>query len=218
MINTSSRRSGIFSLFRSMKPTARSSSSIVSTPSPLTSPISCSVSSFQSYLSSSQQISSSTVVDIPQKRKNSVILPKAATSSFDTADEDFAKFSVSYVGSANIDEPFNSDCILLALKKFEEGGVAVGMASIPKNTIIIHISSFGINLTDTKQKLFINRNYPQKQIIGHSVCPVNNDYFGFATVRPGFKDQLKVHVFCQLVEPVQQIIDTMTFWLNLPQQ
>ena len=201
-------------MFRSLKPAVRSTSGPATSSLTLVSPLNSS-STFQSYVSS-QQISSSTGADVPHKCKNSVTIPKPL-SSFESAEEDFAKFSVNYVGSANLDAPFSSQSIINSLEKFKEGGTKVGQASVPKNTVIMHISSLGINLTDKKQKMFINRNYPQKQIIGHSVQPVNGEYFGFATFRPGFKDQIKVHVFCQLIEPVQQILDTMSFWLNIQQ-
>lgn len=144
------------------------------------------------------------------------MLPPKPLSSFESAESDHAKFSVTYVGSANIPGPFSSRLVSKSLEMFKEGGVAVGGASVPKNTIIMHISSLGINLTDKKQKMFINRNYPRKQILGHSLNPVEKEYFGFATSRPGFRDQIRVHVFSQLTEPVKQVVDAMIFWLDGP--
>ena len=121
-----------------------------------------------------------------------------------------------YVGSANLPGPFSSRLVSKSLEMFKEGGVGVGGASVPKNTIVMHISSLGINLTDKKQTMFINRNYPCKQILGHSLSPVEREYFGFATVRPGFRDQIRVHVFSQLTEPIKQVVDAMIFWLDGP--
>lgn len=205
-------------MFRSIKPTARGTSDtaavVGSSPSGNTTSTSPLSSSFQSYVSS-QQITSSMVSDIPLKRKNCVVQPSPLQSSFDSTDDDFAKFSVTYVGSANLEGPFGPSLITEALVTFREGGVASGMAPIAKNSVTMQVSALGINLSDKKHKMFINRNYPQKQIIGYASLPIDSQYFGFATLRPGFKDHLRVHVFISCDLPTEQILYAMQYWLNM---
>ena len=190
-----------------MKPQKSTSSAFAG--SPLQSPP-----SFHSYLGPQHK---STFKDVPLKRKNSVNVPTKMLSQ-DFTEEDYAKYSVIYVGSANMMAPFTPESITESLGKFKEGGVSAGMAANVKNSVTMHISALGINLVDNckKQKMFVNRNYPQKQIIGHCMDPSDPTCFGFATFRPGYSDQVRVHVFRQLAEPSQQILDAMKFWLNLP--
>ena len=167
--------------------------------------------SFQSYIGKSH--STSSILDIPQKRKDLVNIQNP-TSSLDFPEEDYARFLVTYIGSANMEAPFTSESIIKSLEVFEESGVAAGMAAVPKNTITMHVSALGINLIDKKHQMFINRNYPHKQIVGYSMHPTDAKYFGFSTHRPGFTDQLKVHVFQQSNDTIQLILDAIKFWLH----
>lgn len=161
-------------------------------------------SSFQSYVGSPK---SSAIIDLPCKRKNSIAV-------LSLPEEEYVRFSVNYVGSATLDPPFKPQGLIRAMQLFKQNGVAAGMAAVPKNVISMHVSALGINLTDKKHQMFITRNYPRKQIVGYCVHEMNSHYFGFATRRPGF-DDLKVHVFMQLNEPVQQILDSVKFWLQM---
>jgi len=72
---------------------------------------------------------------------------------------------VNYVGSAALDlqlSPSSKE----AIKAFSEEGMAGGQAAIPKNVIHMRVSSLGITLTDKEHWLFVNRNYPRKQLEG----------------------------------------------------
>lgn len=132
----------------------------------------------------------------------------------DFTEEEYARFSVHYVGSATLDPPFTTNSIIKALQVFSQSGVAGGKAAVPKNVISMQISALSIMLIDKKHKLFINRNYPRKQIVGYCMHPLDHAYFSFATHRPGFSD-LKVHVFMQLSEPLTQLLDSLNFWLQM---
>lgn len=158
---------------------------------------------------------SSFIFDYTRKRKDTVAVP-TASSGMELGEEDYVRFSVNYVGSATLDPPFTPQSITQAMQMFNQNGVAAGMAAVPKNTISMHVSALGINLSDKKHKLFVSRNYPRKQIAGYCVHKMDEHYFGVATRRPGF-DDLKVHVFMQVhaSEPVSHIMDSIKFWLQI---
>lgn len=145
-----------------------------------------------------------------------VIVPTIVPTVNDFSEEDFAKFSLTYIGTANLSVPFTRMSILQALNMFQERGVAAGMAPTSKNSIDMYVSSLGINLSDKTQKMFVNRNYPRKQIVGCSRHPTDWKFISFATLRPGFSDQLKVHLFMETVERmVDRIVESIKFWLQL---
>ena len=136
-------------------------------------------------------------------------------SPLDSSEDDYARFSVNYVGSAALDLPLTASSIIEAIKTFGEEGVAGGQAAVPKNVIHMQVSSLGITLTDKKHRLFVNRNYPRKQLEGCCVHPKNSKYFAVASQRPGFPSSMKVHVFRQVQESTEQIMDAIKFWLEI---
>ncbi len=152
--------------------------------------------------------------DLPQKQRDAVQNP-LLVSPLDYTDEDYARYTVTYVGSASLYLPFSRECVLDALKAFEEGGVAMGRAAVPKNSIEMQVSSLSISLTDKTHKLFVARNYSRKQVLGFCVHPTDSKYFAFASPRPGFPNNMKVHVFTHGQESSSQIIDSLQYWLEL---
>lgn len=167
--------------------------------------------SFQSHTQVHKKLSPAN--DIPQRKRDSVQSP-TIFSPLDFTDEDYAKFPVTYVGSAALDPPLTQQSVLEAMRVFDEHGTAAGQAAVVKNSIDMQVSALGINLSDKKHKLFVNRNYPRKQLEGYCRHPTNNDYFAFASRRPGFSS-LKVHVFKKGSESVEQILDAIKFWLEI---
>ena len=101
------------------------------------------------------------------------------------------------------------------MRAFNEDGMAAGQAAVSRNVIHMQVSSLGINLTDKKHQLFVSRNYPRKQLEGYCVHPQDSKCFAFASHRPGFPHSIKCHVFREVQEPVQQIMDSVKFWLEL---
>ncbi len=170
--------------------------------------------SFQSHTYLRKQLSPLTN-DMPLKRRNAVQNP-LLVSPLDYTEEDYARYAVTYVGSASLYLPFCRDSLLDALEAFEEGGVAMGKAAVTKNSIEMQVSSFSISLTDKTHKLFVARSYGRKQILGFCVHPTDSKYFGFASPRPGFPNNMKVHVFAHGEETSSQIIDSLQYWLELP--
>jgi len=152
--------------------------------------------------------------DLPQRRRDS-IQNSNVFSPLDFSEDDYARFSVNYVGSAALDLPLTPSSIVKAIKAFSEEGVAGGQAAVPKNVIHMQVSSLGITLTDKKHRLFVNRNYPRKQLEGCCVHPKNSKYFAVASQRPGFPSSMKVHVFRQVQESTEQIMDAIKFWLEI---
>ena len=169
--------------------------------------------SFQSHTQLHKKISPAN--DIPQRRRDSITQSPTIFSPFDFTDEDYAKFSVTYVGSAALDPPLSQQSVLDALRVFSEQGTAAGQAAIVKNSIDMQVSALGINLSDRRHKLFINRNYPRKQLEGYCTHPCDDNYFAFASRRPGYSSSLKVHVFKRGSESVPQILDAIQFWLEI---
>ncbi len=165
--------------------------------------------SFQSHVRperSSPSPSSSTNDAVPTK--------KNALSEF--GEDEYAKFSVTYVGSATQDwADLTQDSIDDALRLFELDGMAGGRAAIVKNVIDLQISPLGINLTDNKQKLFVHRNYPLRTISGYCRHETDSKLFAFASYRPGFSKIQKVHVFRCGTEPVDQIMAATKYWLKM---
>lgn len=93
--------------------------------------------------------------------------------------------------------------------------MAAGQAAIPKYAIDMQISALGINLSDKKHKLFVNRNYPRKHLVGYCQHPSDPNYFAFASPKPGFADSMKVHVFKRGTESTERILDAIKFWLEV---
>ena len=161
--------------------------------------------------------------DVPQRKRDLVQTPSShslshahsVVSPLDFTEDDYAKFMVNYVGSAVMDRPLSQQSILDALRSFEEAGVAGGQAAVQKNVIHMQVSSLGINLTDKKHRLFVSRNYPRKQLEGYCLHPTEPRCFAFASKRPGFPHSMKCHVFRQVQEPIEQILDGVRFWLEL---
>ena len=168
--------------------------------------------SFQSHTQLHKKLSPTH--DVPQRRRDSVQSP-TILSPFDFTDEDYAKFPVTYIGSAALDPPLTRQSVVEAINKFGEHGTAAGQAAVVKNSVDMQVSALGINLSDKKHKLFVNRNYPRKQLEGYCSHPTDDSYFAFASRRPGFSSSLKVHVFKRGSEPVEQILDAIQFWLEI---
>ena len=138
----------------------------------------------------------------------------AACTGVCLTDEDYARFTVAYIGSTNTDPPFAQQAILDGLLSFSTHGVAAGQAAITKNSISMQVAALGITLSDQSHNLFVTRNYPRNQIAGYCMHPNLPGYFAFATRRPGF-DTLKCHVFKQLDQSCEQIMGSMKFWLEM---
>lgn len=168
--------------------------------------------SFQSHTYLHKQLSPAN--DIPPKKRDAIQNP-LLVSPRNITEEDYARFTVSYVGSASLYLPFTRDSALDALQAFEEGGVAAGQAAFSKNSIEMQVSALSVSLTDKSHKLFVTRNYPRKQIQGFCVHPSNAKYLALATQRPGFPTSIKVHVFVHGEEPSSQIIDSFKYWLEM---
>ena len=168
--------------------------------------------SFQSHTQLHKKLSPTH--DVPQRRRDSIQSP-TILSPFDFSDEDYAKFRLTYVGSASLDPPLTRQSVVDAMNKFSEQGTAGGQAAKVKNSISMQVSALGINLSDKTHKLFVNRNYPRKQLEGYCSHPTDDNYFAFASRRPGFWSSLKVHVFRRGSEPVEQILDAIQFWLEI---
>lgn len=170
--------------------------------------------SFQSHTQLHKKLSPANN-DIPQRKRDSVVHSPTIFSPFDFTNEDYAKFSVTYIGSAALNPPLSQQSVLDALRVFSEQGTAAGQAAIMRNSIDMQVSALGINLSDRKRKLFINRNYPRKQLEGYCAHPCDDNYFAFASRRPGYASSLKVHVFKRGSESVPQILDAIQFWLEI---
>ena len=168
--------------------------------------------SFQSHTQLHKKLSPAH--DIPQRRRDSINSP-TIFSPFDFTEEDYAKFRVTYIGSAALEPPMTQRSVVDAMNKFSECGIAAGQAAVAKNSINMQVSALGINLSDKKHKLFINRNYPRKQLEGYCAHPTDDSFFAFASRRPGYSSSLKVHVFKRGSESVEQILGAVNFWLEI---
>ena len=93
--------------------------------------------------------------------------------------------------------------------------MASGRAAVVKNMIQMHVSSAGINLIDKKHRLFVNRNYPRKQLVGYCRHTEDERVFAFASQRPGYPDEMKCHVFRQVQESTDHILQAIRHWLEL---
>lgn len=151
---------------------------------------------------------------MPQKKRNAVQNP-LLVSPHTVTDEDYAQYTVTFIGSAALYLPFCQESLLDALKAFKEEGVAAGKAAVAKNSIEMQVSALSVSLSDKTRKLFVARHYSRKQIQGFCVHPTDSKYFAFATLRPGFPNNMKVHVFIHGEEPSSQIIDSLQYWLEI---
>lgn len=136
-------------------------------------------------------------------------------SPLEIPEEDFVRFSVTYVGSAVVKLPFSSTSLTQALALFQEGGIAAGRAAVVKNVIQMHISALGINLIDKKHRLFVNRNYPRKQLAGYCRHPEDQKLFAFGSRRPGYPHEIKCHVFRQVQESADHVLEAIHHWLEM---
>lgn len=152
--------------------------------------------------------------DSPPRQRDS-IRNATVMSPLDFTEEDYAQFSVNYIGSATLAPPMTPWSVVDALELFSNEGVAKGQAAVPKNVIQMQISALGINLSDKKHKLFVNRNYPRNQIAGYCLHPNSPKYFAFGSQRPGFPDDIKCHIFKPLQATTEQIMDAVKFWLEM---
>ena len=168
--------------------------------------------SFQAHTYLHKQLSPAS--DLPPRRRDAVQNPLLVIPQ-NITEEDYARFTVTYVGSASLYLPFSRDSILDALQMFEEEGMAAGLAAYSKNSVDLQVSALSVSLTDKSHKLFVTRNYPRKQIEGFCVHPENSKYFTFATQRPGFPNNMKVHVFTNGEESSSQIIESLQYWLEI---
>ena len=136
-------------------------------------------------------------------------------SPLDVPEEQFARFSVTYVGSAVAEPPFSVATLSRSLSVFKDGGVAAGKAAVAKNVVQMHVSSLGINLVDKKHRLFVNRNYPRKQLVGYCRHPDDQKLFAFGSIRQGYPNEIKCHVFRRVQEPTEQILHAIQYWLDV---
>ena len=167
--------------------------------------------SFQSHMQQDDP-SMSPIHRTKSKVRDSIISP------LDFTEEDYAKFPVTYIGSATQDHPLTRHSIEEALNQFASEGKAAGQAAVLKNIVYFQISVLGINLADKTRKLFIHRNYPRNTLAGYSRHPTDTKVFAFASLRPGFTNIIKVHVFRCGVEPVEQVeqvMDAIKYWLKI---
>lgn len=141
--------------------------------------------------------------------------PVPSPSPLELGEDEYAKFSVTYVGSATRDSPLTPDCVEDAMVLFSTDGTAGGQAAVAKNTVQLQVTSLGVNLTDRSRRLFIHRNYPRKSIAGYCAHPSNPQLFAVVSDRPGFHNIRKVHVFRCGAEPVGQILDAIRYWLKM---
>ena len=111
--------------------------------------------------------------------------------------------------------PFSQASLSHSLSVFKDGGVAAGKAAVAKNVVQMHVSSLGINLVDKKHRLFVSRNYPKKQLVG--VCHHGDDekLFAFGSLRQGYPNEIKCHVFRRIQEPTTQIMEAIHHWLAM---
>lgn len=129
--------------------------------------------------------------------------------------EDYAKFTMCYIGSATLEGVVTGSTVYDALQALEEGGVAVGAALVPKNQISFVVSAMGVTLIDATQKMFITRHYPKNQIEAFLRGPDRSNILGFVTKKTGFDDKIKCHLFKEVVEPLKQIYSAVEYWLKL---
>ena len=169
--------------------------------------------SFQSHTQLNKKLSP--VNDLPPRRRDSINTSPTIPSPLDFTDEDYAKFSVTFIGSATLNKPLTRHSILDALAAFNECGTAAGQAAITKNVIEMQVSAIGIILSDKKHKLFVNRNYPRKHLVGFCQHPNDVNIFAFGSPKPGFPSSMKVHVFKRGTESTERILDAIKFWLEI---
>lgn len=133
----------------------------------------------------------------------------------DFSDDEYARFPVTYIGSATQESALTQQSVVDAMNRFAAEGTAAGRAAVVKNTVLLQVSLLGINLTDKTHKMFIHRNYPCKSIAGYCRGQEDPKVFAFASHRPGYPNIVKVHVFQCGTEPVGQILDAMSYWLEV---
>lgn len=129
--------------------------------------------------------------------------------------EEYARFTMCYIGSATLDGVVTGSTVFDALQAIEEGGVAAGAALVPKNQISFVVSAMGVTLLDSTQKMFITRHYPKNQIEAFLRGPDRSSVLGFVTKKKGFEDKIKCHLFSEVTEPLSQIYSAVEYWLKL---
>ena len=121
---------------------------------------------------------------------------------------------MTYIGSAIVELPFSPASVTRAQTLFQEKGVAGGRAAVAKNVIQMHISVLGITLIDKKHRLFVHRNYPRNQLAGYCRDSENERVFAFGSRRPGYPSEIKCHVFRQVQETSDHILQALKHWLE----
>lgn len=129
--------------------------------------------------------------------------------------EEYAKFTMCYIGSATLEGVVTGSTAYDALQVIEEGGVAAGAALVPKNQISFVASAMGVTLIDPTQKMFFTRHYPKNQIEAFLRGPDKSNILGFVTKMTGFDEKFKCHLFKEVVEPLTQIYSAVEYWLKL---
>lgn len=129
--------------------------------------------------------------------------------------EDYAKFTMRYIGSATLDGVVTGSTVYDALQAIEEGGVAAGAALVPKNEISFVVSAMGVTLVDDTKKMFHRRHYPKNQIEAFLRGPDKSSILGFVTKKTGFGDKIKCHLLREIIEPLTQIYSAVEYWLQL---
>ena len=102
--------------------------------------------------------------DVSQRTRDSIVQSPTVFSPFDFTDEDYAKFSVTYIGSAALEPPLSQQSVLDTMMVFSEQGTAAGQAAITRNSVDMQVSALGINLSDRRRKTLHQQKLP----------PVNN--------------------------------------------
>jgi len=129
--------------------------------------------------------------------------------------EEYAKFTMTYIGSTTLEDAVTGSTVYDALQAIEEGGVAAGAALVAKNQITFVVAANGVTLVDPSEKMFFTRHYPKNQIEAFLRGPDRSNIMGFVTKVTGFGDRIKCHLLVEAVEPLKQIFSAVEYWLQL---
>lgn len=142
-------------------------------------------------------------------------LGKQMTFSKLSNPEEYAKFTMTYIGSATLEGVVTGSTVFDALQAIEEGGVAGGAALVAKNQITFVTAANGITLVDPSEKMFFTRHYPKNQIEAFLRGPDRSNIMGFVTKVKGFENKIKCHLLAEAVEPLSRIFSAAEYWLQL---
>jgi len=129
--------------------------------------------------------------------------------------EEYAKFTMTYIGSTTLEGVVTGSTVFDALQAIEEGGVAAGAAVVTKNQITFVAAANGVTLVDPSEKMFFTRHYPKNQIEAFLRGPDRSNIMGFVTKMTGFGNKIKCHLLAEAVEPLTQIFSAVEYWLKL---